>query len=520
MNEDSLILTFDFGTQSVRACIFDRTGACLALEKKTYDPPYHSPKPGYAEMDPDYYYRCLCECTKKLSSKHPNLIERCAGASMSCFRDTAVMLDKNRHVVRPTILWLDQRMARCEDKLPLLSRIAFGLVGMSEVIQVNRRRTMMNWVKENEPENFAKIDKYIAISTYFIMRLTGKMTDSASSYTGHYPIDYKKRQWYANPEKNMKGMIFSIKKSQVAELIQAGQISGMITEEAAAETGLPVGLVMFAGGSDKSCETLGAGVIDTSMAAISLGTACTIETTTKKYVEPITFLPAYPSVLPGFYNMDFQIYRGFWMINWFMREFAAKQIGDLMDETVDPSEFNAKLNEVEPGCNGLMIQPYWGPLLDRPAVKGMIVGFSDATTVYHVYKAIIEGIAYELRAAKEMFEKKLHAKPFKELRISGGGAQSDEVCQVMADIFNLPVRRLQTIEASSLGAAISGFMAIGAFKTPEEAVAAMVHPGDVFNPIPEHVEIYNELYKNCYSKLYGSMKKVYQYLYDYQLRKL
>ena len=153
-------MTFDFGTQSVRAAIFNDEGECLVGEKQEYDPPYYSSKPGYAEQDPDYYYSCLCDCTRRIASKNPELMKRVAGITMTCFRDSAVLLDKDRKVIRPMVLWLDQRYARCEDKLPLWSRFLFGLVGMSDVVAMNRRRTIANWIKENEPDNFAKIDKY------------------------------------------------------------------------------------------------------------------------------------------------------------------------------------------------------------------------------------------------------------------------------------------------------------------------------------------------------------------------
>lgn len=512
-------MTFDFGTQSVRVCIFDRKGNCLAIEKKKYEPAYVSSKPGYAEMDADYYFECLCLCTRRMVENHKDLVDGCAGISLSCFRDTAVLLDKDNKLVRPTILWLDQRMAKCEDKLPLVSRIAFGLVGMKEVIDINRRRTMLNWVKENEPENYSKVSKYVAISTYFVWKLTGRFVDSPSSYTGHYPLDYKNRKWYKNPQKHLKGQIFSVRADQLPELVQGGEVCGSISKDAAEKTGLPEGMTLFAGGSDKSCETLGAGVIDTSKLAISLGTACTIETTTTKYVEPVTFLPAYPNVLPGYYNMDYQIYRGFWMLNWFANQFSSGEAKD-PSAPVDLEDLDNNLDKVEPGCNGLFVQPYWGALLDRPAVKGAIVGFSDSTTKYHIYKAVIEGICYELRASKEMFEKKLHDKPFKEIRVSGGGACRDEVCQIIADVMNLPVYKLQTVEASSLGAAISGFLAIDEKADPKKLVQEMVHPGKCFMPKSENVAIYDELYKNGYAKLYGSLKKVYKFLYDYQLKKM
>jgi len=309
-------------------------------------------------------------------------------------------------------------------------------------------------------------------------------------------------------------MIFSIKKSQLCDLVQGGQVCGMLTDEAAKETGLPLGMVLFAGGSDKSCETLGAGVIDTSLAAISLGTACTIETTTAKYVEPVTFLPAYPNILPGLYNMDFQIYRGFWMINWFLKEFGAYNIDDLVTTDVTPQEYNAKIPTIPAGCQGLMLQPYWGSPLEHPEVKGSIVGFSDYTTKAHFYKAIVEGIGYELRLAKEAFEKRLKTQ-FKAIRISGGGARSDEICQVYADLFGLPVERVQTVETSSLGAAIGGFLSLGVYKTPEEAVAKMVRVTKTFQPNPENTKVYDELFNGVYKDLYPSLKKTLRNLYNF-----
>ena len=191
MSASPLALTFDFGTQSVRACIYDAKGDCLAMKSHKYEPAYYSPKPGYAEMDPASYFDCLCSCTNALAKEFPDLMGRVGGIELDCFRDSAVLLDKDRNVIRPMILWLDSRMAECKEPLPLLSRALFGLVGKSDVINLNRRRTMAKWIKDNEPENFARIDKYVSISTYFVYRLTGELKDSPSDFTGHYPLDRK-----------------------------------------------------------------------------------------------------------------------------------------------------------------------------------------------------------------------------------------------------------------------------------------------------------------------------------------
>ena len=514
MDSTPLVMTFDFGTQSVRACIFAPDGNCLALKSKKYEPAYFSPKPGYAEMDPSYYFDCLCECTKALKAAFPQLIEKVRGIELDCFRDSAVCLDKDRKVIRPMILWLDGRMAECKEPLPFVARALFKAVGKWDVIAMNRKRTMANWLKENEPENFAKIDKYASISTYFVFRLTGELKDSPSDFTGHYPLDYQKKQWYKDPMKHLQGQIFSLRRDQLPELIDTQGELGRINEEASSLTGIPVGVPLFAGGSDKSCETLGSGVTDDRLASISLGTACTIETVTKKYKGPQPFLPAYPSIQKGVYNMDVQVYRGFWMINWFLKEFGAYKIDDLITTDVSAKEYDHMLEEIPAGSNGLMLQPYWGSPLEHPEVKGAMVGFSDYTTKGHFYKAIVEGIGYELRLAKERFEKRLGHK-FTALRISGGGAASDQACQVYADLFGLKVERLQTVETASLGAAIGGFLSLDVYKTPEEAVSKMVRVTKTFEPNPANTAVYDKLFNNVYKQLYKKLKNIHRYLYRF-----
>ena len=507
-------MTFDFGTQSVRASIYDKAGECLAMESKTYEPAYYSSKPGYAEMDPAYYFDCLCQCTKALAKGHPELMKDIKGIELDCFRDSAVLLDKDLNVIRPMILWLDSRMAECKKPLPLLARVLFALVGKADVIALNRRRTMANWIKENEPENFARIHKYVSVSTYFVLRLTGELKDSPSDFTGHYPLDYKKKRWYKKPETHMQGQIFSLRRDQLPELVETQGILGYVTKECADGSGIPAGVPVFAGGSDKSCETFGSGVYDDTLASVSLGTACSIETVTKKYQGPQPFLPAYPSVQPGVYNMDVQIYRGFWMINWFLKEFGAYAIDDLVATDVSPEEYNKKLFDIPAGSNGLMLQPYWGSPLEHPEVKGAIVGFSDYTTKTHFYKAIIEGIGYELRLAKERFEKK-NGHKFKAIRVSGGGARSDEVCQILADLFGTKVEKAQTVETSSLGAAMGGFLSLGVYSSAQEAAKAMVRVSKTFEPNMENVAIYDKLYNGAYKKLYSHLKKTYRFLYRF-----
>ena len=507
-NKGPLVLTIDFGTQSLRTALINKQGEIEAIVKRKYDPPYFSKEKGYAEQDPDFYYDNLVVCLKELAKDNKDKLDRIKGSTIATFRDSSVQLDEDNKPVRSSILWLDQRMAKGSEHYPTLYKTIFRLVGMGETIKLNRSRTMAHWIKENEPENWAKTRKYVNISTYLSYKLTNQLADSAASLTGHYPIDFKHRKWYG--EKALKGVIFGIPKSMLFDLKQPGEVIGEFSREICKLTGLPQGIRLYASGSDKACETIGLGALDKSVGAISYGTASTIEVSNQKYHEPEPFLPAYPAAVPNWYNMEVQVYRGYWMLSWFTKNFASELIDESRIQSMAVEEIlNQRLANIPPGSDGLVLQPYWGPGLRRPLAKGGVIGFSDIHTREHLYRAIIEGIAYALREGLESIEKSQKHK-VKELRISGGGSQSDAICQITADIFNLPVSRVQTYETTSLGAAIATFVAVGEYKNVEEAMAAMSHKTDTFIPNKDAAAQYEDLYRKVYLKMYPQLKGVYR----------
>ena len=515
--ENPLILTLDFGTQSLRVALVNKKGEIEAIEKKKYNPVFVAPQKGYAEQDPDFYYNCAIESLSTLANANKDKLNRIIGATLTTFRDSSVYLDENLKPVRPMILWTDQRTAEAKEPLPFIHKLLFALVGMTSTIELNRKRTMAHWLKENEPDNWKRIKKYINISGYLTYKLTGKLVDSAASVTGHYPINFKKRRW--QKEGALKGRIFGVPSSMLCELKQPGEILGEIKDEIAIKCGLPKGIKVYASGSDKGCETIGLGALDKSVGAVSYGTACTIEVSNQKYHEPEKFLPAYPAAVPNWYNMEVQIYRGYWMLTWFSREFASELMDEAKIENIAVEEImNRGLKSVPPGSDGLILQPYWGPALSRPMAKGMIIGFTDIHTRDHLYRAIIEGIAYGLLDGLQSIERSQKHK-VKELRISGGGSQNESICQITADIFGLPVKRVQTYETTTLGASMSAFLAAGEFSSIDEATEAMSHVTDTFYPNEEAHEKYDYLYKKVYLKLYPSLKKVHRRVDHYDKKK-
>ena len=513
MKDSPLVLTLDFGTQSVRTALINKYGDIVHIVKETYNPAYFSTQKGYAEQDPDFYWNLTIKCLKALTQKAKDVLDKIIGATITTFRDTSVQLDKNLKPIRPCILWLDQRMAQAKEKLPLLHRLAFKLVGMTNTIDLNRRRTIAHWLKENEPETWKNTYKYVNISTYLTYKLCGNLVDSPSSLTGHYPIYFKKRTWYK--EGALKGRIFGIPNRMLPEIRQPGEELGIIKDEIAEECGLPLGIKVIATGSDKACETVGLGALSRDVGAISYGTACSIEVSNRKYYEPEKFLPAYPAAVSGWYNMDVQIYRGYWMLTWFSREFASEMVTEAKIQAMAVEELlNNQLSSIPPGSDGLVLQPYWGPGLSRPLAKGAVVGFSDIHTRFHLYRAIIEGIAYALKEGLSSIEKSQKHK-IKYLMISGGGSQSDAVCQITSDIFGLPVSRVQTFETTSLGAAISTFVGLGEYQTVEEAISKMTRVTSTFYPNEKAQKQYTYLYKKVYVRMFPQLKDIYKDLKKY-----
>ena len=508
--DDKLILTIDMGTQSLRAGLVNKKGEIVAIHKEKYEQPYFSNKIGYSEQDPNFYVQMLGKACKTLLNEHKDLINNILAVSYDCFRDSAVMCDENMKPLRPCILWLDQRQAEGKEKISWYSHFCFWIAGKYDTLILNRRRTPAHWVKENEPEIWSKVKRYMNISTYVIYNLINEYKDTASDYVGHFPIDFKRRKFYKS-NKHFQGQAFGVSLDKLCELVESNVPLGTITKEASELTGIPEGLKLFVPGSDKACEGIGLGVVSTDTAAVSCGTASTVGTLSKRYLGPEPLLPAYPSAVPGYFNTETQIYRGFWMLGWFAREFAQRETEQSQLNHIHVEDIlNEQLNAIPPGSNGLVLQPYWGPGLERPLSRGAVIGFSDTHTKMHLYRAIIEGIDYELRhGLEDGIEKRFH-KSIKRIMIGGGASQSDAICQIAADIFNRPTYRVQTFETSSLGSALCTFLALKEFNSLDEAVNAMVHRGDEFVPIPENAKHYNYLYKYAYKKLYPSLKTIYK----------
>lgn len=492
-----LLLALDNGTQSMRALVFDAQGTLIAKQRVPLTA-YSSQAPGMHEHDPLGFWHALCEACTSLWAQHPDLRGRIAAVAVTTQRATVVNVGDDGEPLRPAITWLDQRKAHRFHAISPLWRAAFTAARVSHTIRYLQREAEANWIAENEPHIWQRTRKFLLLSGYLNYKLTGTFRDSSAAQVGYIPFDYKHHRWAS--KRDWKWQAVCVTPEMLPELCAPGSMLGNVSADASQATGIAEGTPVVAAGTDKACEVLGAGCIDPHVAALSFGSAATINVCAQRYVEPIPFIPPYPAALPGAYNVEVQIFRGYWMVRWFMQQFAVS----------DESELDALLAEAPPGAMGLLVQPYWTPGLRSPGphAKGAMIGFGDVHGKAHVYRALLEGIAYALREGKERIERRGKF-AVKALRVAGGGSQSDAAMQITADIFGLPAQRPHVFETSGLGAAIDAAVATGMHATFGDAVRAMTRTVRTFDPDPKTRSMYDALYERVYKKMYARLAPLY-----------
>ena len=504
------ILALDVGTQSVRALVFDLRGTLVAHARIPIEP-YFSPQPGWAEQDAELYWRAIGDSCAALWAGGVARKDAIAGVALTTQRATIVVTDEAGTPLRPAIVWLDQRRAEGVRPIGGVNGLAFRALGVRRTVAAFQADCEANWLKANEPTVWSRVRHYLLLSGFLAQRLTGRFVDSVAAQVGYLPFDYKRLAWARTGD--WRWTAAPIDPSWLPELLAPGERLGELTPEAAAIVGLPVGTAVIAAAADKACEVLGSGALEPHIGSLSYGTTATINTTQRRYVESVPLVPPYPAAVPGTYSLEVQVYRGYWLVDWFKRQFGAAEVAQANTLGIAAEAlFDDLVRATEPGSMGLMLQPTWTPgvRIPGPEAKGAMIGFGDVHTRAHLYRAILEGLAYALREGGERAAGRAHV-PLRELRVSGGGAQSPAAVQLTADIFGLPTGRpSKSHEASGLGAAIDAAVGLGLHSSFETAIAEMTGPFEMFEPNVERQALYDQLYRRVYLKMYERLKPLYR----------
>ncbi|AIO19444.1 L-fuculokinase [Candidatus Izimaplasma bacterium HR1] len=505
------VLVLDCGTQSVRSVIFDKKGKLLGIEQVKY-PKYETNGDGFVEMNADIFWDSFVKSVKQFWENKPEVMKNVVAITIASQRSVSVFVDKDGKPLKNAISWMDQRKTKNNVNIGNMQKRLYKLAKVWDMLDGYNRKCPYHWVQENEPEIYKKVHKLLFLSTYLNFKLTGLFRDCITSAPGYIPFSNKRLDW-AN-SKDIEGKIFSVKKEHLFELVQPGEKIGDLTNESAKLLNLPAGIPVIASGADKACETIGIGCFDESTVSVSLASMVTVQTTTDTFMPLYKYGTVYPAAIEGKYNPELGITRGFWLISWFVDEFAELEKKESKDKNVSIEKvLNEKLNLVPPGSDGLLMQTFWMSDPRHPAATGTLIGLNDVHTRIHMYRALVEGLGYSIKEGILAIEKKTKVK-IKKVGLSGGGSKSIILSQLIADILNKEVYVVQTHETTGLGASMIGYIHLGEYNDVKEAAEHMVQETKTYYPNKEIAKKYETLYKEIYKLTYQRLQPVYDKMMD------
>ncbi len=508
---EELILSIDAGTQSVRASLVDLRGEIRRFHKTPIQP-YYSARPGWAEQDPEYYWRMLCDTCGRLLAEAGGEKEALKAVAITTQRATMINVDPEGRPLRPAIVWLDARQADTSKIIPAPLRPLLRVLGLGDFIEFLAANCEATWIRQNQPGVWEKTHKFLLLSGFLIFRMTGEFRESVGNVFGYLPIDLKKGAWAGRASPLWR--LFPVERGKLPDLVPVATLLGRVTNRASRQTGIPAGLPVVAAANDKACEILGCGCLTPETACLSFGTMASADVPNRRYVEVRPRFPPFPAALPGQYYTEVTTMRGFWMVSWFRDQFGHPEKRRAEEEGKSPEALLDELIAgIPPGSEGLVLHPCWTPgPMDDPAMKGSIIGFTSIHTRAHLYRAILEGVIYSLKQGIGLLEKKNRTR-IRQLRVSGGGSQSRTAVQIAADVFGLPAQRPHVFETSSIGAAIDAAVGLGYHSDFKAAVREMTRVRDTFDPDPVAGRIYGEIFEKVYSRIPETLLPLFRNLH-------
>ncbi|MBS1798035.1 MAG: FGGY-family carbohydrate kinase [Acidobacteria bacterium] len=495
MAED-FVIGLDSSTTSVKAIAFDRRGNVVARAGEPL--PLFSPQPNYYEQNPDDWWTAARTALRRVTARlDPTKIRALAVSNQ---RETFVALDRSGAPLRPAIVWLDER---CKGEVEGFAR----RIGRREIHRITGKPVdyapvvyRLAWMKKKEPKLFRRIGTICDVQSYLVRKLTGEFKTSWSSADPFGLFDLKKKRWSPAILNAL-----DLNENQLPQTFRTGTVLGTLTGEAARLTGLTAETIVAAGGGDGQCAGLGSNILAPERAYLNLGTAVVAGIYGENYRVSEVFRTM-ASCSDGGYYFECSLRAGTFAVDWFVKNVLK------IDPLENPSiyrELEAEAGPVGPGSGGLFHLPYlcgvMNPYWDGDAA-GAFVGLTAAHRRGHLYRAILEGIAFEQLFAVDAVEK-VNRRRVAEFAVIGGGATSDLWLQILADVTNKKINIPENTEASSLGAAIAAGVGAGWFTDFREAAGQMCRVGRVVEPDPASHRQYRKAF-SIYKKIYPALKTV------------
>jgi sugar (pentulose or hexulose) kinase len=488
-----LVLALDAGSQSARALLFDPRGQVLAKAGRPYQPMRH-PEEGAVEQEPADIRDCLIASVAACLQQWGGDVSRIAATALTTQRNTQIPCDADGAPLGDGVSWLDRRTAGASSEPSALLRTGLKLLGDRAMIPRLLSKSVARLWRERDPEMLGKVRRIAPLEAWLTHELSGRMAMAPGGMAGVLPSSLRRRSWATSAR---YCRLLGFEPGWLVDIVEAGQQVGGISAKAAEATGLPEGLPVFACGGDKQAEALGAGVRlgVPGVAAISMGTASSIMFPWPKALESgayhwVTFC----SCEPGSWQMEYMLFRGMWTVAWFARQLGADLAPRAQEEGRAVEALLCEEAEAVPvGSEGVLTWPRWSPTLQDPDETGTVIGLRETHTRAHMFRSLLEGIAFDLKRGLRILEGATGAR-IHELRVGGGGSRSDLVVRILADVLNLPLLRPPSEELAARGAAMVAAVGGGLHPSMDAAVAAMVPEAPRIEPDPGNVARYARVY--------------------------
>ena len=484
-------LGIDSSTTATKALLMEAGGTVVGVASSEYS--YETPQPLWTEQHPDLWWQGTVDSIRQVLTETQVEPAEIKGVGMTGQMHGLVLLDADGEVLRPALLWNDQRTgAECDQIRELVGRERFIRITGNDALTGFTAPKIL-WVRNHEPEVFAKVRQILLPKDYVRFKLTGEYASDRAGGSGTILFDLAARDWSLEILEAL-----DIPAEWLPGTYEGTDVTGTLSAGTAQATGLIAGTPVFGGGGDQETGATGNGAVIEGVVSLNLGTSGVVfAATDRPIVEPQGRLHAFCHAVPGKWHLMGVMLSAAGSLRWY-RDTVAPGVG--FDALLAP------VAKVTPGSEGLLFLPYLTgertPHPD-PLARGAFVGLTVRHTQPHMTRAVIEGVAFGLRDSFELL-KELGLAEISQVRVTGGGARSPLWRQILADVFNAELVTVNTTEGSAYGAALLAATGAGAFPDIESACAAAIRITGSTAPGPES-KIYQEIYP-LYRDLYPALR--------------
>lgn len=487
----SYFIGIDVGTSATKAVIIDEAGGVIATHSVGY--PMDTPQNGWAEQRPELWWDAACEALRVILAEGTVDKAQIKALGLTGQMHGLVMLDKAGNVLRPALLWCDQRTAHQCGQIT-------AAIGAERLIQLTANPALTGftapkilWVREYEPDNYAQCAAIMLPKDYIRYKLTGDNATDLSDASGTGLLNVAAREWSGEVLDKL-----DIDRGLLGKLYESCEVTGSVSKVAAAATGLPEGLPVVAGAGDNAAAAIGTGVAKDGRAFVTIGSSGVVFVhTSAMKLDPLGRVHTFCSAVPGeWHNMGVMLSAGM-SLQWLRNQMFRDSSYELMDAL-------AALSPV--GSNRLLFLPYMNgertPHQD-PDCRGVFFGLSAIHNQGDLIRSIMEGVAFALKDSLDIIQ--AMGADISDITACGGGGGSVVWRQILADVFQTPINTVQNLEGPALGAAILAGVGAESFKSVPEACDALIRYSGTDSPNLERLEQYVR-YHRLFKGLYRSLK--------------